>query len=77
MSNPLEFMRKISSSPSLIWKGGAGVLFLVMALAFIVYPDLIDDLSDNSRYAFSGLLAFYGAFRLITFYNEFKRKEDE
>ena len=72
-----NFFMKVASSPSLIWKLGAGVLFLVLALAFLIYPSIIEGLSENSRYAFAGLLFVYGSFRLITFYSEFKSIVDD
>ena len=72
-----QFFKKLYSNPSLMWKAGAGVMFLTLSLVIIFSPNLIDGLTNNSRYAFSGLLAVYGVFRLMTFYGEYKRLEDE
>jgi hypothetical protein len=77
MNNVNNFFRKLYSSPPLIWKAGAGLMFVGLALAILFMPSLINGLTDNSRFAFAGLLGIYGMFRLMTFYTEYKRIEND
>lgn len=72
-----RFFRKLYSNPSLLWKGGAGVLFLALALVIIFVPKFTQGLEKSTRIAFSALLVLYGLFRLSTFYVEYNRKGDE
>ncbi|MBL0309444.1 MAG: DUF308 domain-containing protein [Bacteroidetes bacterium] len=72
-----QFFRKVYSSPSLIWKAGIGLLFIVLGLAIIFYPAFANALSETARYSFSALLVFYGLFRLVTFYMEYKNDDAE
>ena len=71
------FYKKIFSNPSLIWKAAAGTMFLGLAVVIAFVPSLTEGLTNNTRYAFGGLLTIYALFRLGTFYAEYKRLEDE
>ncbi len=77
MNNRNQFFKRLYSSPSMLWKAGAGVLFLILSVVFALSPEIINGLTNNSRYALAALLAVWGLFRLITFYNEYKRTQDE
>ena len=72
-----QFFKKLYSSPSLLWKAGAAMMFLVLAIAILFVPSLTIGFTDGLRYGFAGLLVMYGLFRLFTFYSEYKRMEDE
>lgn len=71
------FIQKIFRSPGLIWKAGAGLLFIGLAIAIAFVPSLTDNMDKSTRYAFGGLLTVYGLFRLGTFYAEYKRMDHE
>lgn len=72
-----EFMRKLFSHPSLIWKATAGLLFTILGLVILLSPDFAGGLSDMTRMGFAGLMILYGLFRLVTFYLELKNTGDE
>ena len=72
-----SFIQKIFRSPGLIWKAGAGLLFIGLAVAIAFVPSLTDNIDKSTRYAFGGLLTVYGLFRLGTFYTEYKRMNNE
>jgi hypothetical protein len=72
-----RFFKKLYSSPSLLWKGGAGVLFIALGFTIVAFPAFIDGLDVKTRYLFAGLLILYGLFRWGTFYAEYKSKRDE
>jgi hypothetical protein len=72
-----RFFRRIYSNPSLLWKAGAGILFLALGVAMFVVPSFIQGLEKGTRVAFAVLLLIYGLFRFSTFYVEYKRKGDD
>lgn len=72
-----KFFLKLYSSPSLIWKLGASLIFISFAAAVWFVPTLTAGLSNNMRVAFTILLTFYGLFRFATFYSEFSRDNHE
>ncbi len=75
--NRNSFVQKIFNSPALIWKAGAGLMFVGLAIAIAFVPSLTDGLDKTTRYSFGGLLTVYGLFRLGTFYAEYKRMGNE
>ncbi len=77
MERPNQFFRKLYSSPSLLWKVGAGILFIVLALILFFAPSLAYGIKEKTKDLFSFLLLLYGFFRLSTFYVEYNRKDDE
>ncbi|MCW5907028.1 MAG: hypothetical protein KIS94_04160 [Chitinophagales bacterium] len=77
MANLNEFFRKLYSNPSLLWKASAGLLFLGLAVAMFVSPNLVQGLEKSTRITFAVLLLVYGLFRLSTFFVEYKRLNDE
>ncbi len=77
MDKQNQFFTRVFSSPSLIWKGGAGLLFIGIAIAIVLFPSLTDGISNGTRYAFSALLTVYGLFRIGTFYVEYKSYRHE
>jgi hypothetical protein len=72
-----KFFLKLYSSPSLLWKLGASIIFIAFAIAIWIVPSLTAGLTSGMRTAFAVLLTFYGLFRFATFYNEFRRGNDE
>ena len=77
MDNLNKFFAKLFSRPALLWKAGAGILFVGLAIAMFVVPSFINGLDNGTRLGFAFLLLIYGAFRFSTFYIEYNRKEDE
>ncbi len=77
MSDLNNFFKTLYRSPSMIWKGGAGLLFLCMGVATLVSPSFNIGLEGGAAYAFSGLLVLYGLFRLWGCYAEYKTPRDE
>jgi hypothetical protein len=72
-----KFFLKLYSSPSLMWKLGASLIFIVFAIAIWVAPSLTAGLTSGMRIAFAALLTFYGLFRFVTFYNEYRQQNNE
>lgn len=72
-----HFFKQLYSSPSLLWKAGAGLIFFCFSIAIIFVPSLSLGFTDNSRYLFAGLLMFYALFRFYGFYVEYKSYHDE
>ncbi|HLP20586.1 MAG TPA: hypothetical protein VK174_09810 [Chitinophagales bacterium] len=77
MNNTNNFFKILYSSPSMIWKGGVGLLFVGLAFAILFLPSFDLGLESGSRYAFGGLLLLYGGFRLYSCYAEYKLIRDE
>lgn len=77
MTNLNDFFQKLYANPSLLWKGGAGVLFIGLAIAMFVLPSLVQGLEKNTRIGFAVLLLVYGLFRISTFFAEYKRLNNE
>ena len=71
-----NFFKKIYSNPALLWRGGAGLLFLSLGFAMLFMPNLIG-LDTSPRIAFAVLLVLYGAFRLGGFYTSYKNIDNE
>jgi len=72
-----QFFRKLYSTPSLLWKAGASLLFISLAVIIFFTPNLIYGLSTSSRNLFSIIMLCYGLFRLAGFYTEYKSLRDE
>lgn len=72
-----NFIRTLFSNPSMIWKGGVGLLFVSLGFATLFVASFDLGLEDKSRYAFGGLLLLYGAFRLWSCYAEYKSISNE
>ena len=49
-----KFFKKLYSTPTMLWKGGAGIVFFCFALALFFVPTITIGLAPNSRYAFAG-----------------------
>ena len=75
MNKSNQFFKKIYSSPSLLWKACAGVLFLGLAIVILFVHSLTGNIGNSTRYSFAGLLIVYALFRFGTFYVEFKRED--
>lgn len=67
------FFKNIFSSPSLLWKAIASLLFVSIGIGIIINFGF----KDGSLAALAGLLFVYGISRFIAFYNEYKRTYDE
>ena len=76
MNDRNGFFKKVYSSPSLLWKGGASLLFIGLAITIAAFPAFIE-LDKKTRYLFAGMLLIYGLFRLGPFYAEYKRSDNE
>ena len=72
-----KFLKKLYSSPTMLWKGGAGLIFFCFSLALVFVPTINIGLAPNSRYAFAGLIMLYALFRLYSCYAEYKSYGDE
>jgi len=72
-----KFFRKLYSTPSLLWKAGAAVIFFFFSLAIYFMPNLTLGFTDGSRLMFAALLFVYSLFRFYTFYAEYKSHGDE
>lgn len=77
MNKQNQFFSRVFASPSLIWKGGAGLLFIAIAIVIALFPSLTNGISSGTRYAFAALLTVYGLFRIGTFYVEYKSISNE
>lgn len=71
------FFRKVFSNPSLLWKGGASLIFIVLSFIIAFVPSVTGNIASSSRYSFAFLLVVYGLFRGYTFYSEYKTLKDE
>ena len=70
-----RFFRKVYSSPAIMWKGCAAVLFITIGIAILALPNLTGgDLTI--RKGFGGMLTVYGLYRLWTFYLDVKEIDD-
>ncbi|MFN8288336.1 MAG: hypothetical protein U0V74_16385 [Chitinophagales bacterium] len=69
------FFRIVFSNPMLIWKAGAGLVFMGFGLAMFFMPGL-SGLGDGTTKLFAGLLFLYGAYRMVTFYVDYKSIRD-
>lgn len=67
------FFIRLYSNPALLWRLVAAVIFLVFGASVFLIPSLSEGLSPNIKIGFGLLLLFYGIFRFITFYFEYKR----
>lgn len=65
------------TTPSLLWKVGAGIIFFCFAIAFISMPSLTPGLTDNSRLMLGLVMMGYALFRFYSGYAEYKSYEDE
>jgi hypothetical protein len=70
-----QFFRTLYTHPGLMWKFGAGFIFVLMGLVLLLVPKFTYGLEDSTKYGFVGLLLVYGFFRLVTFYIELKNIE--
>ena len=71
-----QFFRTLYTRPGLMWKFGAGFIFLTMGLVLLFVPKLTYGLEDGTKFGFIGLLILYGFFRLVTFCIEFKNNNE-
>lgn len=67
-----EFFRTLFTNPGLLWKAGAGLLFVGLAAFIFWAPDLTVGGDKSTANIFAALLFAYGVYRLATFYFEFK-----
>jgi hypothetical protein len=71
-----NLLSKILTTPTLLWKAIASLVFVGLGISFLVLPNIIVGLESGVRNTFSALLTMYGLFRLYTLYAEIKRRED-
>jgi len=72
-----KFFRKVYTSPAMMWKGCAALIFITIGIAVIAVPSLTGGGEMKMRLGFGGLITVYGFFRLWTFYLDYKVIEDE
>jgi uncharacterized membrane protein HdeD (DUF308 family) len=72
-----NFFKKLTSRPMLVWKLGAGLLFIGIAAMFYFEPGTRDKASRTTTQLFSILLGLYGIYRLVTFYLDIKNMDDD
>lgn len=73
-----DFFKTLYSNPALMWKAGAGFLFLTIGLVIFFLPSLLGQIEDSKRLLIAAFIGGYGLFRLVTFYVEYKQvKNDE
>lgn len=77
MSSLNEFFRRLYSNPALIWKAGAGLVFLSIALAVYFIPSLLGNVDEGKRTLAAVFIGAYGLFRIVTFYVEYKQVQNE
>jgi hypothetical protein len=77
MDNSNKFFKTLYSSPSLLWKAGAGLIFFFLSIALVVNPSLTGGLTDNTRWMLGGVMMLYALFRFYSFYAEYKSYGDE
>ena len=70
-----KFFRKVYTSPAIMWKGCAALVFITIGIAILVIPSLTGG-DATIRTGFGGMLSVYGLFRLWTFYMDVKRLDD-
>lgn len=61
----------------LLWKAGAGLVFIAFSLAMFFIPQLGNGLNENTKAIFAGLLLLYGLYRLVTFYLDYRNIKDD
>ena len=70
-----KFFRKVYSSPAILWKGFATLIFITIGLAILIVPSLTG--GDNTiRTGFGGMITVYGLYRFWTFYMDVKNLDD-
>ena len=72
-----KFFKKLYNSPSMLWKAGAGLIFLCFSIAIAFVPSLSLGLIGNYRSMFAGLMLLYAIFRFYSCYAEYKSYGDE
>lgn len=72
-----DFFKFLYSHPALMWKAGAGLLFVSIAFAIFFIPSLLGDVDDSKKLLFTIFVGGYGLFRLVTFYVEYKQMKNE
>jgi len=70
-----KFFRKVYSSPAIMWKGCAALIFVTIGLAILAVPSLTGG-PLSLRLSFGGLITVYGLFRFWTFYMDIKGLDD-
>lgn len=78
MKTKKPFLIRLVANPSLLWKAIASVVFISLAIAFLVLPSImVGEVDAFTRYGFGGMLLAYGSFRLYMFYGEYRNLDDE
>lgn len=73
MNKKKPFIVQLFCNPSLMWKAGASIVFIVLGAVFIVSPKmLLGDADNMTRFGFGGMVLVYGIFRLYMFVSEYK-----
>ncbi len=72
-----KFFRKVYSSPAIMWKGAAALIFISFGIAVFAIPSLTAGITTTMRTGFAGMLTVYGLFRFWTFYMDIKGMDDE
>lgn len=67
-----EFFRILFSNPGLLWKAGAGFIFIGLAAFIFFAPNLTVGGDKSMGNIFAALLLAYGIYRFATFYFEYK-----
>ncbi len=72
-----KFFKKLATSPSLLWKAGAGFIFFCFAIVFLAMPSLTPGFTDGTRLMLGLLMMAYALFRFYSCYAEYKSYENE
>ncbi len=72
-----KFFKRLYSSPSMIWKAGAGLVFFCLSLLLIFKPSFNLGLTGGSRLMLGALMMAYALFRFYGCYAEYKSYDDE
>ena len=70
-----NFFKKVLTSPAIMWKGCAAVVFICIGIAILAVPSLTGG-DTTIRTGFGGMLTVYGLYRSWTFYMDVKGLDD-
>lgn len=71
-----DFFRILFSNPGLLWKAGAGFIFIGLAAFIFFEPGLTVGGDKSTANIFAALLGAYGLYRFATFYFDYKNIRD-